>query len=47
VVAFENLKNNDWWRENNVSLILAPDPIIEDIEILKLKKRSLELAGII
>jgi homoserine dehydrogenase len=46
VVAFENLKNNGWWKENNVSLILAPDPIIEDIEILKLKKKSLELAGI-
>jgi len=46
VIAFENLKNNDWWKENNVSLILSPDPIIEDIEILKLKKKSLELAGI-
>jgi len=46
IIAFENLKNNDWWKENNVSLILSPDPIIEDIEILKLKKKSLELAGI-
>jgi len=46
VIAFENLKNNTWWRQNNVSLILAPDPIIEDIEILKLKKKSLELAGV-
>src|SRR5438552_9569420 len=46
VIAFENLKNNEWWRENNSSLILTPDPIIEDIEILKLKKKSLELAGI-
>src|SRR6478736_2555073 len=46
VIAFENLKNNDWWKENNVSLILSPDPIIEDIEVLKLKKKSLELAGI-
>jgi len=46
VIAFENLKNNDWWKENNVSLILSPDAIIEDIEILKLKKKSLELAGI-
>jgi homoserine dehydrogenase len=47
VIHFENLKNNRWWRENNVSLILAPDAIIEDIEILKLKKKSLELAGIL
>jgi homoserine dehydrogenase len=46
VIAFQNLKNSDWWKENNVSLILSPDPIIEDIEILKLKKKSLELAGI-
>ena len=46
VIAFETLKNNDWWKENNVSLILTPDPIIEDIEVLKLKKKSLELAGI-
>ena len=46
VIAFENLKSNDWWKENNVSLILSPDPLIEDIEILKLKKKSLELAGI-
>jgi len=46
VIAFENLKNSEWWKENGVSLILAPDPIIEDIEILKLKKKSLELAGI-
>lgn len=46
VVAFKELKENTWWKENNVSLILAPDAIIEDIEIRKLKKKSLELAGI-
>ncbi|HEX6192133.1 MAG TPA: homoserine dehydrogenase [Chitinophagaceae bacterium] len=47
VIAFGELKNNNWWRENNTSLILTPDPVIEDIEIRKLKKRSLALAGII
>ena len=47
VVAFQELRSNNWWRENNTSLILAPDPIIEDVEIRKLKKKSLELAGII
>ena len=42
VIAFKELKENNWWRENNTSLILTPDPIIEDVEIRKLKKKSLE-----
>ena len=46
IIAMEKLKENYWWKKNNVSLILTPDPIIENIEIRKLKKRSLELAGI-
>jgi homoserine dehydrogenase len=46
VISFEELKENTWWKENNTSLILTPDPIIEDMEIRKLKKKSLELAGI-
>jgi homoserine dehydrogenase len=47
VLHFNNLKGVSWWKENNVSLILTPDAIIEDIEIRKLKKKSLELAGIV
>jgi homoserine dehydrogenase len=47
VLPFTELSGSDWWKTNNVSLILTPDPIIEDIEIRKLKKKSLELAGII
>jgi homoserine dehydrogenase len=47
VIAFNELKENTWWKENNTSLILAPDPVIEDIELRKLRKKSLELAGII
>ena len=47
VISFEELKKNKWWKENNTSLILAPEPIIEDIEVRKLKKKSLELAGIV
>jgi homoserine dehydrogenase len=47
VLPFSELQQNDWWRNNNTSLILTPDPIIEDVEIRKLKKKSLELAGII
>jgi homoserine dehydrogenase len=46
VISFKELQNNNWWRENKTSLILAPEPIIEDVEIRKLKKKSLELAGI-
>lgn len=45
VISFTALKESNWWRENNTSLILTPDPIIEDVEIRKLKKKSLELAG--
>ena len=47
VLPFRELKNNNWWKENNTSLILSPEPIIEDVEIRKLKKKSLELAGVI
>jgi len=47
VVSFKELKENNWWRENNTSLILTPEPVIEDIETRQLKKKSLELAGIV
>ncbi len=46
VIHFTKIKNNDWWKEPGISLILAPDAIIEDIELKKIKKRSLELAGL-
>ncbi len=46
VISFAEIKNNNWWKENNTSLILSPEPIIEDVEIRKLKKKSLELAGL-
>jgi len=47
VISFDELKGSNWWKENNTSLIVAADPVIEDIEIRKLKKKSLELAGIL
>jgi homoserine dehydrogenase len=47
VISFPELKENTWWKENGTSLILLPESIIEEIETRKLKKRSLELAGII
>lgn len=46
VISFEELRNNTWWKENNNSLIVAADGVIEDIAIRQLKKKSLELAGI-
>jgi homoserine dehydrogenase len=46
VLPFSELKNNSWWKENNTSLILSPEPIIEDVEVRRLKKKSLELAGV-
>lgn len=46
VIHVGHLKDSLWWKENNNSLILSPQPIIEDVEIRKLKKKSLELAGV-
>ncbi len=47
VIAFEKLAANSWWKEKGISLIVMPDAIIENIDIRNLKKRSLELAGIL
>src|SRR3954454_5608019 len=47
VIHFQKLIGDKWWKQHGVSLILTPEPIIENIEIRNLKKRSLELAGII
>src|SRR5258707_11895843 len=47
VIHFREIEQNSWWKENNTSLVLTPEPIIEDVEIRKLKKKSLELAGIV
>jgi homoserine dehydrogenase len=47
VLPVKELLENDWWKSNNTSLVLTPDPVIEDIAIQQLKKKSLELAGVI
>jgi homoserine dehydrogenase len=47
VIHFREIAQNSWWKENGTSLLLTPDPVIEDVEIRKLKKKSLELAGIV
>lgn len=35
ILPFSELKENGWWKENNVSLILMPDGIIEKRELKK------------
>lgn len=45
VIHFDKLTKDDWWKKNGVSLILTADPLIESLDVIKLKKRSLELAG--
>lgn len=46
VISLQELINNNWWRENDTSLILEPDPVVEDIGLRTLRKKSLELAGV-
>ncbi|HVZ97100.1 MAG TPA: homoserine dehydrogenase [Chitinophagaceae bacterium] len=46
VMHFKHLAESDWWKQNNTSIVLTPEPIIEDVELKRLKKKSLELAGI-
>ena len=46
VLNFSVLKDTTWWKENGTSLVLLPEAIIEDVDIRKLKKKSLELAGV-
>lgn len=47
VISYTELKNSTWWKENGNSLIFLPEPVIEDLQTRKLKKRSLELAGLL
>lgn len=46
VIHFEKLREDLWWKEKGISLILTADEIIEEIESRQVKRRSLELAGI-
>lgn len=41
-----HVKDTDWWRQNGLSLILLPDAIVESVELSKIKRKSLELAGL-
>jgi homoserine dehydrogenase len=46
VIHASKLRSSNWWKENNTSLILAADPIIENLDEREIKKKSLALAGI-
>jgi homoserine dehydrogenase len=47
VLHVSRLTDGNWWKENETSLILSPEPIIDNLDIINLKKRSLELAGVV
>ena len=47
VIHAEKLLKDDWWKQHGVSLILTPEPIIENIDYRDVQKRSLELAGVL
>ena len=47
VIHFREIKDGSWWKENNTSLVLTPEPVIEDAETRRLKKKHLELAGVV
>jgi homoserine dehydrogenase len=47
VIHFDKLVKDDWWKQEGISLIALPDSIIENLDVRNLKKRSLELAGIV
>ena len=45
-IPFQSLIYKDWWKSNNNSLILMPNNIVENSEVIELKKMSLSLAGL-
>ena len=47
IIPFRVLREKSWWREHQTSLVLMPDPVIESLDVQELKKKSLELAGIV
>lgn len=47
VVSFAELQRHQWWRENGTSLILTAEPLLEEVETRRLKRKSLELAGLV
>ncbi|MBS1603261.1 MAG: homoserine dehydrogenase [Bacteroidetes bacterium] len=44
VIHFREIKEGSWWKENNTSLVLLPEPILEETQVQQQKRKSLELA---
>ncbi len=47
VIHARKLFADHWWKEDGVSLILFDNPVIEDIDHRFIRKKSLELAGVV
>jgi homoserine dehydrogenase len=47
VLHVRHLLESDWWKQNDNSLILTSDPFIDNMELRQLRKKSLELAGVV
>lgn len=48
ILSHQYLANNDWWRKNNCSLLLLPEPVIEPKDLIKPKRKyeQFQLASI-
>ncbi|MFM2359233.1 MAG: hypothetical protein RLY16_1226 [Bacteroidota bacterium] len=46
IISAEKLLYENWWYQPGVSLIACENPVIDDLEYRKIRKRSLELAGV-
>jgi homoserine dehydrogenase len=44
VIHFREIKEGSWWKENNTSLVLLPEPVLEEAQVQQQKRKSLELA---
>lgn len=47
VIHQKKLLAETWWKQAGVSLILTPEPLVDDIPLQKIKQKSLELVGVI
>lgn len=47
IIHAEKLIKTDWWKQNDVSLILTENPIVNNVDYKKIRKRSLALAGVL
>jgi homoserine dehydrogenase len=47
VIHVKKLKESRWFSNKTVSSIVCPDGIIENLDLRKIRKRSLELAGVL